>query len=221
MKLNVLFIGNSHTYLHYMPQMLVALVKSADRGYGLKVDQCTGEGVSLEWHWNNDPTREKIQSKAWDFVVLQDRSGGPLEDLKSFQSHARLLDQEIKKQGGKTIFFMTWANRSRPLTQATLADAYDHMAKELGAILAPVGLAWETALNRVPGLNLHHEDGRHANSTGAYLSACLFYVLLFKSSPEGLPAAIFIQGKKWVDLDKSTALLLQRTAFETVMNTGF
>ena len=220
MKLNILFIGNSHTYLHYMPRMLVVLVKSAERGYGLNVDQCTGEGVSLEWHWHNGPTREKIQSKAWDFVVLQDRSGGPLEDLKSFQTHARLLDQEIKKHGAKTTFFMTWANRFRPQTQAILANAYDQITKELGAILAPVGLAWESALNRVPGLNLHHTDGRHANSTGAYLSACVFYAVLFKSSPEGLPAEIFIQEKKRVDLDKSTALLLQKTAFETVMDTG-
>ncbi len=52
MTLEVLFIGNSHTYLNYMPQMLLALVSAEDRGFELDVDQCTGEGgrpgVALE-----------------------------------------------------------------------------------------------------------------------------------------------------------------------------
>ena len=36
--------------------------------------------------------------------------------------HARLLDGEIKKGGAKTVFFMTWANREKPETQAILAE---------------------------------------------------------------------------------------------------
>ncbi len=30
--MNVLFIGNSHTYLHFMPQMLVELAHTAGKG---------------------------------------------------------------------------------------------------------------------------------------------------------------------------------------------
>ena len=83
MKLNVLFIGNSHTYLHYLPQMLVGLVKAAGSGYDLAVEQCVGEGASLVWHWNNEPSRQMMRSRKWEFIVLQDRSGGPLEDPDS------------------------------------------------------------------------------------------------------------------------------------------
>jgi len=50
MLLNVLFIGNSHTYLHYMPRMLVELVHAANRGFNLRVDMITGEGADLKWH---------------------------------------------------------------------------------------------------------------------------------------------------------------------------
>ena len=39
--MNVLFIGNSHTYLHYMPQMLGELVRAADSGFQLNIDQIT------------------------------------------------------------------------------------------------------------------------------------------------------------------------------------
>jgi hypothetical protein len=218
MVINVLFIGNSHTYLHYMPQMLVKLAGAADRGFTLQADQITGEGASLQWHWNNSPTREKIRSRQWDFVVLQDRSGGPLEELESFRSHARLLDGEIRRQGAQTVFYMTWANKSRPGNQKTLADAYGQTAAELGAGLAPVGQAWEKARALDDELNLYHIDDRHANPTGAYLTACVFYAFFFNTSPEGLPATLQIEGKIRLDLAEDRAAFLQRIAFETVTN---
>ena len=193
--MNVLFLGNSHTYLHYMPQMLLELVKAEDRGFTLAVDQVTGEGANLQWHWKNASSLQKIRNKRWDFVVLQERSGGPLEELRSFQRHARKLNEVIRKQGAKTLFYMTWANKSRPQTQAIITDAYQQITNELGAILAPVGLAWEKAQTLDSKLNLYHKDGRHANPIGSYLTACVFYAMLFNTSPEGLPGTIYIKGK--------------------------
>jgi len=218
MKLHVLFIGNSHTYLHYMPQMLVQLVKAEDRGFDLEVDQSIGEGVSLAWHWRNERTRDKMRHRQWDYVVLQDRSGGPLEELESFRKHARLLDAAIRRQGAKTIFYLTWARRDRPENQALLSDAYCGMADELDAVLAPVGLAWTGARNQASELVLHHPDGRHANPAGAYLTACVFYAVVFKASPAGLPANFFIEGKTRPDQDTAQAALLQRVAWETVLS---
>jgi len=201
-----------------MPRMLVELVHAANRGFNLRVDMITGEGADLKWHWNNDVTRKKIRSKQWDYVVLQDRSGGPLEDLESFQTHARLLDEEIRRQGAKTIFYMTWANKSRPRTQEILAEAYGQIATELEAGMAPVGLVWEKVQDMDVELNLYHIDDRHANPTGAYLTACVFYGVLFNASPEGLPATLHIKGKMRLDLAKDRAEFLQKIAFETVLN---
>jgi len=216
--MNVLFIGNSHTYLHYMPQMLGELVRAADSGLPLNIDQITGEGAGLQWHWNNSPSRDKIRSGRWDRVVLQDRSGGPLEELESFQVHARRLDEVIRRQGAKTVFYMTWANKSHPGTQKIIADAYGQIATELGAVLAPVGLAWEKAQALDEELNLHHIDDRHANPSGAYLTACVFYAVFFNASPEGLPAALQIEGKIRLDLAADRAGFLQKIAYETVLN---
>ena len=218
MPLNVLFIGNSHTYLHYMPQMLVKLAEGDGRGIALHVDQVTGEGAALQWHWNNTSTREKIRSRRWDYVVLQDRSGGPLEDLESFRTHSRLLDGEIRRHGAQTVFYMTWSNKSRPETQGILADAYEQIAAELGAGLSPVGLAWKRVQALNNELNLYHIDDRHANPIGAYLSACVFYAVFFKTSPEGLPAILRIEGKIRLDLAEDRAGFLQKIAYDTVKN---
>jgi Asp-tRNA(Asn)/Glu-tRNA(Gln) amidotransferase A subunit family amidase len=215
--MNVLFIGNSHTYLHYMPQMFGELAQAADSSIQLNIDQITGEGAGLQWHWNNQPSREKIRSGRWDWVVLQDRSGGPLEESESFRTHARRLDEEIRRQGAKTVFFMTWANKYRRRTQKMIAEAYLQIAAELGAVLAPVGLAWEKAQALDLELNLHHIDDRHANPSGAYLSACVFYTVFFNASPEGLPATLQIEGKIRLDLAENRAGFLQKIAYETVL----
>ena len=214
--MNVLFIGNSHVYMHFMPLMLEELVKSSDRGATLFSEQCTGEGVSLEWHWNNPGTRDMLTSANWDFVVLQDRAGGPLEERQSFETHARLLNQEIISQGAQTVYYMTWALKAESETQAELAEAYGLMASELGAKLAPVGLAWERAQRTDRAFDLFHPDGRHANSNGAYLTACVFYAVMLGESPDGLPGRLFINGKDRVNLDEVQARFLQEIAFDIV-----
>jgi len=213
--LDILFVGNSHTYLHHMPRMLAGLT-AAHRGCSLAVDQCTGKGVSLKWHWQNPATREKITGQPWDYVILQDRSGGPLEDRASFDRHADLLGGAIRNHGAGTLFYMTWAGRDSPENQAALAEAYVDAARRLDAGLAPVGLAWQRSIREKPDLGLYHEDGRHAGPAGAYLAACVFYAVLFNTSPAGLPSRFSIKGKPRVDLDEKSALFLQQIAFRTV-----
>jgi hypothetical protein len=43
------------------------------------------------------------------------------------------------------------------------------------ALIAPMGLALEVALENRPGLRLHAAGGNHANSRGALLAACVLY----------------------------------------------
>jgi hypothetical protein len=214
--LRILFIGNSHTYFHHMPRILNDLAVSA--GFGdMAVEQVTGEGAGLSWHWQNRETRAVLARGKWDHVVLQDRSRGPLEDRAAMFCHARLFDAEIRDLGARTVFYMTWANRRTPENQEMLAAAYMEIARELDALVAPVGLVWESVLEKHPDIRLHHTDDRHAGPAGAYLSACVFFSLLFGSSCEGLAAPIHSGPGKVTVLPEETALILQRVAFEEVM----
>ncbi len=212
----VLFIGNSHTYLHYMPEMLEKLSAVEGAPHRILTDQVTGEGADLAWHWNNFPTRARIRSAKWDYVVLQDRSGGPLEAPDHLAEHSRKLHEFIGRQGARTVFYMTWALRDRPDSQVQIADVYARVADELGALLAPVGLAWQAVLRRRPGFPLFHRDGRHASALGAYLAACVFYGLFQQRSPVGLPEALTMHGKPKVHLPREDALLLQESAWQAL-----
>ena len=211
--MRILFIGNSHTYLHYMPRMVSALAE--DRGQKAYTHQSVGEGAGLEWHRNRPETSELISEGGWSHVILQERSRGPLEDRPSMHRHARLLDKKVQEKGCRTVFFMTWAARGQTRDQETIAEAYRDIALECGSMLAPVGRSWQLALGHKGCPDLFHKDGRHASKAGAYLTACVFYALLC-GDPMGLSHSIVRDGHMLVDLREKEARLLQTAAGRSV-----
>ena len=50
-------------------------------------------------------------------VVLQGHSLETILNRDSMEKYARILDAEIKKQGAKTVFYMTWARQNIPQMQ--------------------------------------------------------------------------------------------------------
>lgn len=218
MNFRILFIGNSHTYLHYMPQMLTGLAKK--QGTNVFTEQITGEGAGLEWHWQRHETRERIADGDWTHVVLQERSRGALEDKEGMHRHARLLHEHIQRIGARTVFFMTWAARGERQNQAVIARAYREIAHTCRAMLAPVGMAWETMRFQPEILNLYHRDGRHAGKAGAYLTACVFYTLVCGEDPCGVSPAIEGKGRTLVDLPVNHARLLQAAARDAMAEHG-
>ena len=76
----LLFLGNSHTYTHDIPKIMLELTKAAGYQHDLYIVTSTDSGVGLEWHWQNSRSRNLISIGMWDYVILQERSRGPLED---------------------------------------------------------------------------------------------------------------------------------------------
>jgi hypothetical protein len=188
-EIHVLFIGNSFTYYHDLPKMISELAK-AGKQRPLHYERETPGGCTLEKHWKDGKALAKIQSRKWDFVVLQDHSTAALLKKDSMFDHGKKFDAAIKKQGAKTILYMTWALQNKPDDQPAISKAYLDLSKELNAQIAPVGNAWEAALKADKKLVLHEKDKKHPNATGTYLAACVFYVTIYGKSPDGLPGTI-------------------------------
>jgi hypothetical protein len=215
--LRVLFIGNSYTYFNGgMGTLVQSLAAAVKGGRPLEYVEVTKGGQTLEGHWNDGKALAQIRKGGWDFVVLQEHSLRPLLDREKMYTYAKKFDAEIRKVGAKTVFFETWARKNRPEMQSGLDLAYTGIAHEVTALVAPAGLAWQTAFKEKPNLSLHIGDFSHPNPAGSYLNACVFYETLFGRSPEGLPRTIrSAAGKVLVDLSESDARLLQHAAFET------
>lgn len=228
-KLRVLFIGNSYTYFNNLPELLSQLSASANPAKPLEAEMVTRGGATLKMHWEEGKALKALQQGKWDYVVLQEQSMLPISDPETMHQYARLFDAEIKKAGAKTIFYLTWARQNQPENQAKLNDAYLHIARELKAMVAPVGITWANAFKADPKLVLHVEDKSHPNPAGSYLAACVFYSLIYGKSPEnlahrlvGIPVShdgvVGNEKTELVNLNQAEAARFQRLAWQTVAN---
>ncbi len=208
----ILFIGNSYTYCNELPTLVAQL--AAAGGKDVAVHQVTAGGVTLEWHAQNEATLAAL-TEPWDIVVLQEHSIRPIQDTPKMAMAAAALQAIIASTGAQTVLFMTWARQHFPEMQAGLARVYNAVAQDIGARVAPVGLAWEAALIADPSLALHTEDKSHPTPLGSYLAACVFYATFFGESPVGLPAKLMTTGGEvLVAIPEAQARLVQSAAWE-------
>ena len=183
--LRVLFLSNSYTYYQDLPKVLVNLAASSS-GVKITAQFEAPPGATLKGHLKNKKTLDLIDMKSWDMVVLQEQSRRPVVDPEKMYVAARVLDKRIKDKGARTVFFMTWARANDPCMLKGLAESYEHIADELGAIVVPVGKAWALARKDPNSPSLYDPDGSHPNAHGTYLAACTFYAVLTGRDPRGL-----------------------------------
>jgi hypothetical protein len=201
-SIHILFIGNSYTYLNGGIDKQVEGLAPQTETTSLAI-----AAYSLEKHWNDGKALETIRQGGWDYVVLQEQSQFPVINQKSFDDYASKFDEEIRRQGGKTVLLMTWErpdSRQYGVTTAAVAASYSALGAELGAKVAPAGLAFERALKGKPDLTLYIDDG-HPTLEGTYLAACVLYGKIFEQSP---------LGNAYVDpkISAETAAYLQQAA---------
>jgi hypothetical protein len=181
----LLFIGNSYTYVNGgIDKQLEGLALSSGTA------RIAVGGYTLEQHWKDGNALQTIRDGGWKYVILQEQSQTPIFDRSKFDEFATAFDKEIKRSGAKTILLMTWErpdSRGSGVTTANVAAAYRVLGSELGAKVAPVGLAFARSLRERPDLLLYSQDG-HPTIYGTYLAACVLYRTIF-ASPVGNPYA--------------------------------
>jgi hypothetical protein len=206
----ILFIGNSHTGRHGGMDWLVGNFVAAEalpRPY--EAERRTSSGVTLEYHLQNGAP-QRIRRGDWDVVVLQEYLPGiEGETIEPFLDHARRLDAIVAGTGAETVYYMTWPQgRGEWATLDDFVTAHRRVEAELGARIAPVGVAMARVQVERPDLVLIDADEIHATWAGAYLGAAVIYATLFDRSPEGLDYTL--------GLSPEDAAYLQTAAWDTV-----
>lgn len=216
--LRVLFVGNSFTFRNSLPALVHELAAGDPGATPIFAVEYAAGGWSLH-QANKDKGLDKLLREVhWDVVVLQEKSwllSLPEERWRrATYPAARDLHDKITAAGARTVLFMTWGyvrgdRRDEPhdtyaAMQARLADGYSKLGSELGAQVAPAGLAWAEALRREPRLDLWAGDGQHPARLGSYLAACVFYAMLSGREPA--------QSRFTAGIQPAQARLLQQVA---------
>lgn len=192
--LNVLFVGNSYTFNHNIPQ-LVSLLSDSTRTK-LITSKSTAGGATLKNHWKGDKkleTKEKIRNGKYDIVVLQEQSMGTILHPDTFLLYAERLCNLITESGARPCFYETWSREKVPPHQKIITKYYSRAAEENDALIARVGEAWELARQYRPTAQLYDDDGSHQSAFGAFIAACMFVSTITEEIPENLRKGYFIK----------------------------
>lgn len=207
----ILFIGNSYTYANGgLWECVRQMVLAVHPDWEIITGHVTPGGYTLEAHSQYPETLNAINSGVYDLVVLQEQSLRPVDEPELFYRYAAVLDSLIKRNGGKTSFYMTHARQNNPAMINDLSFAYNHIGNQLNALVCPAGLAWNKSLQQDPGFNLYESDGSHPNYRGSYLNACVIYASIYHESPVGNT----YQG--YPEMSQTEKQYLQQIAWETV-----
>ena len=107
MKKKILFIGNSYTYYHDMPERIFAPM-AKEKGYDFEVQALTHGGYKLEWF--ADPENEEgkrlrsvVEGRHYDCIVLQDHSLSTITDPAGVFGGIRSLKALLEDKTDKFV----------------------------------------------------------------------------------------------------------------------
>jgi len=219
----ILFVGNSYFYYNNsLHNKVLALAKEADpqNANQYQYKSVTISGAYLAHHDVASYMKKGAfgYKKPFDVVILQGNSSEQMtkEKREAFLKTVKEYDALIRATGAKTVLFMTWAYTPKnpeynPNMTEMNREGYTEAGNAINALVIPVGIAFEEAYKRRPGIKLQKEyDGSHPDVYGSYLAACVVYTSLYGKSPVGLTY------DDYGTVDKETAHFLQTVAWDTV-----
>ncbi len=197
----ILFVGNSYTYYNAMPFMLQDI--AASMGDELVVQSNTIGGTSLESHYENSGTTDRIEEGNWDYVVLQDQSQRPALEEEYVATHtfafATLLVDMVRDYSpcADLFFYQTWGRENGDAQNCPtipevctylgmderLQERYTQMANDNDAMLSPVGRVRREIRELYPEIDLYVDDESHPTLVGSYVSAVTFNTVIFRNDP--------------------------------------
>lgn len=167
--MKVLFIGNSHTYVHYVPLRVSEFCKK--HGNEIDAAMLTYPGVGLDWHLEQSQTYFNLMYGNYDAVIFQ-HNAHPFPGKKSLISAGKALAALVPEKT-KIYVYMTWSEKYNPEGQEVMSAAYEELAQEVGAAVCPVGRIWQQVIHLHPDEEMYLEDGEHSSVLGASLSASI------------------------------------------------
>ena len=175
--MKILFVGNSHTYNHEVPGLIIKLAKKD--GIDCHAAMNAHGGWTLFQHTREPDVPFNIKYGGYDYVVLQEHAHPFDHDGKMSEAVSTLT--EWAKQGGATpVIFMTWAQKHERHKQKEMTEGCIEAAKISGGLLAPVGERWWGFYDANPEKELYSPDNGHASIVGAELAAQVLWETIFE-----------------------------------------
>jgi hypothetical protein len=205
----LLFMGNSHTGVNGLPNMVAAMVRAAWPGRSVEAVEAPG-WMLLRERARDAPSLALLRSRPWRFVVLQAQEYSSSGLFEYPIDGAVELVRQSRAVGALPIMFAEWPRRGIPETQR-IYELHLSIARAAPACVPPIPQAWDLAIGRHPEMVLHAADGNHSAPAGAFLAALVIATTMTGVSPDQLPP---LDG---LGVDAATQARLRAVAAETAL----
>lgn len=192
-NVDVLFIGNSFTYFTQtvenpaVPEFFTKIAASLN--IGVNADFVVKGSHSLTKFANKEDEQgaiveEKLTTKSYDYVILQEQSTTPINNYNTFESAVKKLKKIISEtqDNCEVYLYETWGSETAIQNtkyktvgemEADLREAYTKAGEETECKVNYVGKAFTYTYENLKNINIYHTDNRHQNLNGSYLSAAV------------------------------------------------
>ena len=166
---NLLFVGTSLTYTNNLPKLVKEVAKQ--KGMDLKVKMIASPNYALVDHWNEGKVQKLINSKKYDFVIIQQGPSSQEEGRRMLLEDGKNFASLCKSNGAKLCYFMVWPSVSRNYTMDEVIKNHRDAATTNNAILLPVGEVWKAHMDSTGRFDYYGHDGFHPSLKGSQVAA--------------------------------------------------
>lgn len=185
--MRILFIGNSATYVHDIPETLASLATAA--GFPTESVRIVKGGWRLSQHASEGSRALAEIERGYDLVVLQDNGNCIENDERRAASVAasEILCKAARESGAKVYFYVRppygyEAFGRSPVEQCREFDRFfTEIADREGAVCAYVNRAFKYAIENTD-IRLWGDDNAHTSDEGAYLAVCVHFATIYGKS---------------------------------------
>ncbi len=168
-SLNVLFIGNSLTYINNLPELVskIALGKNVT----LKTTTVANPNYALIDHWNDGKIQKLISGNTYDFVIVQQGPSSQPEGRKMLLNDGAKIKELCEINNAKLVYFMVWPSKQYYYTFDDVIKNHIEAATKNDALLAPVGAVWKVHFDKTKDYSFYGNDGFHPSLKGSKKAA--------------------------------------------------
>lgn len=175
----VLFIGNSITFNHDVPGLLVKLVRAGHPNERIEIRSFTRAGATLDELLQVELLQNALKED-WDCVIIQPDSAAGFGGPSVLNGELSRTIKLTKSGVSKCTVVMTAGDKAFFVDQGQISQAYRRSARDLKLRLLPFGDLMFYGQERLPELEFYDRDEHHASQTGAMVYAIGAYKILFK-----------------------------------------
>ncbi len=179
---NILFVGNSKTYVHNIPEKVKAIAKS--NGYDINVVSVIEGGNTLQQLYTK--YQSKMTNASYDCLILQEQTDVYQSNYNEYRTGAKNIITIVRNRNPNIGVYIRalWITSSAGTnSRQNSYQSTEKIAIETNSKVIYDGKAFDQSRAMYPNINLF-DDNIHQSEKGAYLSAATIYKTISNSSLE-------------------------------------